>query len=212
METHRHRLAEFENITVCFQITTIRFNKLSSDILVTLDFECSKGTAVIVSGTLLGLGLILLATSACCYRHRWEIRYACLKLTQRGQRYQKIMNEPVRYEYDAFVVYDSEDRHWVNEQLLPHLERQTSLQNATQRIDPEPVRLCVHERDFPPGQEIIGNIWNKMEQSRKVILVISKNFSQSYYCDYETNLARMQSVEQGRDFDCSSSAGMARCG
>jgi TIR domain len=61
------------------------------------------------------------------------------------------------------------------------------------------LRLCVHERDFPPGQEIIGNIWNKMECSRKVILVISKNFTLSHYCDYEMNLARMQSVEQGRN-------------
>ena len=38
-----------------------------------------------------------------------------------------------------------------------------------------------------------------MEHSRKVILVISKNFTLSKYCDYEMNLARMQSVEQGRE-------------
>ena len=38
-----------------------------------------------------------------------------------------------------------------------------------------------------------------MEHSRKVILVVSKNFTKSHYCDYEMNLARMQSIEQGRN-------------
>jgi hypothetical protein len=33
----------------------------------------------------------------------------------------------------------------------------------------------------------------------KVILVISKNFTQSHYCNYELNLARLHSVEQGRN-------------
>ena len=59
--------------------------------------------------------------------------------------------------------------------------------------------LCVHERDFAPGEEIISNIWTKMERSRKVILVVSSNFTTSHYCDYEMNLARMYCVEQGRN-------------
>jgi TIR domain len=200
MESNKRSLSDFSEYSCFFVNGYLPFTKLSSDILVTLDYECSKGTTVIVSGTLLGLGLILMAASACCYRHRWEIRYACLKLTQRGQRYQKIINEPVEYEYDAFVVYDSEDRQWVNDQLLPHLELQvnTAERDITSSPRPDILRLCVHERDFPPGQEIIGNIWNKMEHSRKVILVVSKNFTKSHYCDYEMNLARMQSIEQGR--------------
>jgi TIR domain len=59
--------------------------------------------------------------------------------------------------------------------------------------------LCIHERDFDPGTEILDNIWKKMERSRKVILVISEAFVQSNYCNYELNLARIQGVQQGRN-------------
>jgi toll-like receptor 2 len=67
------------------------------------------------------------------------------------------------------------------------------LQTSCQSV----VKLCIHERDFPPGPEIIANIWNKLECSRKVILVVSKNFTDSQYCNYEMNLARLRSVEKG---------------
>ena len=117
------------------------------------------------------------------------------------------MDQTVEYEYDAFVVYDIEDREWVNERLLPQLEQNSGYPNCTiseledvQQISSRSVvKLCVHERDFQPGQEIIANIWNKLERSRKVILVVSKNFTGSQYCNYEMNLARMHSVEKGRN-------------
>ena len=38
-----------------------------------------------------------------------------------------------------------------------------------------------------------------MERSRKVILMISKNFTTSNFCNYEMNLARLRSVEKGRN-------------
>ena len=38
-----------------------------------------------------------------------------------------------------------------------------------------------------------------MESSRKTILVMSKTFTLSNYCNYEVQLARMHSVETGRN-------------
>ena len=58
---------------------------------------------------------------------------------------------------------------------------------------------CIHERDFRYGEQIIGNIWRSLEESRKVILVISRGFTDSQYCNYEMNLASMMGVEQGRN-------------
>jgi TIR domain len=84
------------------------------------------------------------------------------------------------YKCDAFVFDDIEDREWVNERLLPQLEQNSGHQNCTlseledvqQTSFHGVVKLCVHERDFPPGQEIIANIWNRLELSRKVVLVL----------------------------------------
>jgi hypothetical protein len=135
-----------------------------------LDFTCSKPLVVIITGTLLGLILVITSVSIGSYRYRWELRYFCLKLTQRSKQYQLLVDQQTHYEYDAFVVYDSADRQWVNNELLTHLEDQAT-------SDGSAIRLCVHERDFPPGEDIIGNIWNKMESSRKTILIVSKKRS-----------------------------------
>jgi hypothetical protein len=204
MNTYRAHLTDFEQNSCLYTGNYENFSYLAERILPELDFECSKPIALMVSGCLLGFAIAVAAASACCYRHRWEIRYACLKLTQRGQLYQQLVDKTADYEYDAFVVYDIEDREWVNERLVPQLEQHfvrersvtTDLMNV-QQVHGHEIRLCIHERDFPPGQEIISNIWKRMERSRTVILVISKNFTRSQYCNYEMNLARMKSVEKG---------------
>jgi len=165
-----------------------------------LEFECLKRTSVIVVGTLFGLTMVLVTTSVCCYRYRWEFRYFFLKHTKRGRQFQLFIDQPRNYDYDAFVVYDSDNRDWVNEQLLTHLEGQPLEEVALDPTSAAPtIRLCVHERDFPPGEDILANIWNKMEHSRKTILVLSKSFAKSHYCNYEVQLARMNSVEQARN-------------
>jgi hypothetical protein len=207
MIQHRYNLDDFEQISCFFLGDKVNFTRLQNYILVELDYVCWNSVAVIVSGTLLGLVIVIFAASAFCYRHRWDIRYGCIRLTQQGQRYQRLVNEDVTYTYDAFVVYHGRDHTWVNDVLLPRLENGFETDNQTTTAELQPIsqriirnlRLCVHERDFLPGEDILGNIWSKMERSRKVILVVSKNFTLSHYCEYEMNLARMQSVEQGRN-------------
>ena len=186
---HRKQLMNFADYSCLYKGNVVRFSNLTEVVLVDLNFQCSKQIAVIVSASLLGLVLILLAIAVCCYRYRWELRYFCLKLAQRSRRYQ-LLNDDVTCTYDAFVVYSNEDSDWVLEELVPHFEDCTDYQS---------LRLCVHERDFLPGEYIFGNIWSRMEDSRKVILVVSKQFARSNYCNYEIELARMMSVEKARN-------------
>ena len=186
---HRKQLVDFAAYTCLYKGKVVRFSNLTEIVLVDLDFQCSKQIAVIATASLLGLLLVMIAVAVCSYRYRWELRYFCLKLAQRSRRYQLLVDETT-FTYDAFVVYSYEDSSWVNEELIPHLENDSDYQS---------IRLCVHERDFLLGANIIDNIWSKMEESRKVILVISRNFTRSNYCKYEIDLARMLSVEKARN-------------
>jgi len=186
---HRKQLVNFVDYMCLYKENNVRFSNLTEGVMVDLNFQCSKQIAVITTASLLGLILILLATTVCCYRYRWELRYFCLKLAKQSQRYQ-LLADDVTFTYNAFVVYSSEDSQWVHEELTPHLENSN---------DDQSLHLCVHERDFLPGDNIIQNIWNKMEDSYKVILVISNNFTKSNYCNYEIDLARMLSVEKARN-------------
>ena len=45
------------------------------------------------------------------------------------------------HQYDAFVSYNANDEGWVLGELLPKLE------------DEQGWRLCLHHRDFQPGEE-----------------------------------------------------------
>ena len=76
--------------------------------------------------------------------------------------------------YDAFVSYSGHDVQWVLNTLQQQLET------------PErSYRLCINERDFLPGEEITKNILNGVKYSRKMILILTRNFLQSEWCRFE---------------------------
>ncbi|KPP56470.1 toll-like receptor 1-like, partial [Scleropages formosus] len=89
---------------------------------------------------------------------------------------------------DGFKIHDipgQKDSEWVDNQLVPNLE-------AAQ------FSLCIHERDFVPGDWIIDNIINCVERSYKTLFVLSHNFVQSEWCNYELFFAqhRAMSIQQ----------------
>ena len=53
-------------------------------------------------------------------------------------------------------------------------------------------KLCLHERDFVPGRGIASNIVEAIVASRKVILVISRKYATSSWCQYEVQVALAQ--------------------
>ncbi|XP_064612580.1 toll-like receptor 13 [Liolophura sinensis] len=59
--------------------------------------------------------------------------------------------------------------------------------------------LCLHDRDFPVGVSIQQNIVDAVNNSRKVILVISKAFLTSDWCEFEIQMAGMRMVRDGRE-------------
>jgi hypothetical protein len=89
--------------------------------------------------------------------------------TKRRRRYL----ETGTFSFDVFVSYDKEQLRWVQDHLMPRLERGLGL------------RLCVHQRDFIPGQQIVDNIVDCVERSKKILMVFSKDFVRSEWCQFE---------------------------
>ncbi|VDI72600.1 Hypothetical predicted protein [Mytilus galloprovincialis] len=90
------------------------------------------------------------------------------------------------YEFDAFIVYCDADRHWVHGELLKRLEDLN-------------LKICVHYRDFEPGQPITSNIENFMNKSWKIIVVMSNNFAKSEWCQWELCLVQERRRRKGKD-------------
>ncbi|XP_018431997.1 PREDICTED: toll-like receptor 6 [Nanorana parkeri] len=81
--------------------------------------------------------------------------------------------------FHGFISYSQKDGDWVRNILRPNLEK-----------DDGSVRICLHERDFIPGQTIVENIICCIEKSFKSIFVLSPNFLQSEWCHYELFFAQ----------------------
>ncbi|CAG2234750.1 unnamed protein product [Mytilus edulis] len=58
---------------------------------------------------------------------------------------------------------------------------------------------CIADRDFEPGKFIFENIENSFRKSSKILLVITNNFVSSYWCQFETNQALLESMESRKD-------------
>lgn len=118
--------------------------------------------------------IIFILTGTYIYRKRWSIKLY-LRLRQSKHQYKRLNYQ--EFDFDAFVAYHSNDRDWLIKYLMPHLESNLKL------------RLCVHERDFLPGNFIIDSIVENISQSRKIILILSNDFARSEWCQFEASQA-----------------------
>ncbi|KAM7421575.1 hypothetical protein PAMA_015623 [Pampus argenteus] len=108
--------------------------------------------------------------------------YQIIRAKYRAHK-ERAAGETGTFTYHAFISYSHSDADWVRLELLPCLENNRS-----------PYRLCIHERDFMPGKWIIDNIIENIESSRKVIFVLSRNFVNSEWCNYELYFAQQRAM------------------
>lgn len=87
---------------------------------------------------------------------------------------------------DAFVSYASADldREFVVQVLVPRLENQMCFS------------LCVHQRDFLPGQYISNNISESVKRSRRTIMVLTPAYVNSDWCRFEFQMALQEMISQ----------------
>lgn len=89
-------------------------------------------------------------------------------------------------EYDAFISYKSskEDEDFVLHQLYQKLEEEMGF------------KLCMHFRDFTPGDIIANNIIHAIENSRRTIMVLSPNYVESEWCRMEYQKAQHEMLKR----------------
>ncbi|XP_064613321.1 toll-like receptor 4 [Liolophura sinensis] len=139
-------------------------------------------TFSVVGSCLLTLCVILAILG---YRYRWNIKYWMRTKCRRGPVYDELAME--HYQFDAFVAYNSQNYQWACRDLRNVLETENNY------------KLCLHDRDFPVGVSIQQNIVDAVNNSRKVILVITRAFLRSDWCEFEIQMAGMRMMRDGRE-------------
>ena len=120
----------------------------------------------------------LISMISLLYRFRHDIRYLFLKLKLNRHKLRNLLN-PKQYTYSAFVSCVRIDcRKFVIQKLLPNLETEETR-----------LKFCVAQRNFVVGVTIIDNIMRAIDNSKKVIFIISKAFLDSGWCKEELRIA-----------------------
>ena len=117
------------------------------------------------------------------YHYRWHIR---LMLAFRGRS--EVLRrrlEAENFDYDVFVSFAGEDLGWVQQHLMAKLETELGL------------RLCIHERDFVPGKNILNNIVDSVKGSKKYLMVFSRHFTHSPWCQFKLDLCLGHTLDYG---------------
>nr|UTM63721.1 Toll-like receptor [Ruditapes philippinarum] len=167
-----------------------------------LSFNRNKINCIIIKWWYIMIGCAVAAVfviiiSGLLYRKRWPLKLYVYKLRRRREPrkhgaadgrggYGAINNEEG---FDAYVSCAEEDKQWVLDNLLPGVDRG--------KKDDEHVfggQFCLYfeDRDSEPGRSVAGNIFENMIVSRKVIVVLSRNYLQSPMHLFELDLATEQ--------------------
>ncbi|KAM9814715.1 uncharacterized protein ACBT44_009792 [Syngnathus typhle] len=77
--------------------------------------------------------------------------------------------------FHVFISYSSTDYQWTHG-LIEQLEAQS-------------LHVCHHERDFTPGRTVLENMSECIQESQKVLLVLSSEFVRSRWCLLEANMS-----------------------
>lgn len=152
------------------------------------NLECALYVILGVTG---GVVLVLtLAISVAVYRYRWYIRFYIYRLRRR-RLYKQIegddgANIPF-FRYDAYLAHSPRDIDWIMAELLALLEGEHDL------------KVFLEERDTIPGSVIVDNYSRYMDQSSRILLVISDSYNQDGWrlCEFEHIL--YATIEQQKD-------------
>ncbi|CAH1775240.1 unnamed protein product [Owenia fusiformis] len=124
---------------------------------------------------------------------RWDIKYWwSLRRSRRRRNGYTELNETIggRYQFDGFVSYNSESQKWVIDFMLPNMEQSQDDMNF---------KICFDGRDFIPGKYIADNIIDSIQQSRKLIFVITEKFIKSQWCGFELEMANLRQFDEKRN-------------
>lgn len=95
--------------------------------------------------------------------------------------------ESENYDCDAFIIFRGDDLKWLEKRLLPLLEGKHKL------------RCRIHHRDFRAGGIIYDLISESVYKSYKNVVVFSRKFLNSQFCEYELNQARKWLLDRNDD-------------
>ena len=147
-----------------------------------LEHDCVDYGWLIGAGTSIIICIITTIVTLIMYRKRWKLRHMYYSRRRRHvhQGYLTL------FTYDGFVSYSKQMAQFVKDIMVPALEQERGL------------KLWIGDRNSHPGASVAENIAHAIYNSRKSVHLLDKNYFNDSWCDYEINMANMESIESKR--------------
>ena len=116
------------------------------------------------------------------YKKRWKLRYMYYNRKRRHtlQGFERLFSN------DAMISYAKGRASFIKNTVVPDLEKIHGL------------KLWLVDRDSVPGVSVAEDIVHAIYSSRKTVLLIDDEYLTSSWCDYDMNMARLESLESNR--------------
>ena len=147
--------------------TTTSFERFNH-IMQSLEGECISLRWLYSSISISLVATVIVVVSTFFFRYRFMLDVFWYK--PRG------VEDEIEYEFDSFVVYNTHDKDWVQNQLCRSLELNNppGVEDLPASRDMLSYKLCCHHRDFMIVLHIIDNITGAFDKSRTTLIVMSK--------------------------------------
>lgn len=188
---HKSHFVKFETYE-CSASDSRSFNFSSAaGSLLTLKERCKSYLYVYIGCSVIAAFLISLIIGVLLVKNKWKIRYLIFKFKQRIELQrgysQNFQSQSTGYEYDAMISYSPRELKFVITDLIPHLEVETGL------------NLYIADRNEPLGAPKGEAIMEAIQNSRRVICLMTQSYLKSKWQDFELNIARMEAIEDRKD-------------
>ncbi|KAI5641120.1 TIR domain-containing protein [Phthorimaea operculella] len=186
LHNNKYQIADYENITCA--INNVKLKDINIEKLCELrdrDRKLIKQKETMLVAVIVSVvaAVAILVAAFILYQKRHELQ---IFLFAHGWCLSCITEDELDADrlYDVFISFCHDDTPFVSEKLLPQLDREYS--------------VCVHLRDWVPGEMIPTQIKNSVEQSRRTIVVMSRRFIRSEWGRLEFQTAHMNGLAAGR--------------
>nr|QHY92977.1 toll-like receptor 4 [Haliotis diversicolor] len=179
------RFVNMQGLECIFNDKNINLTHISN-IVIQLEKSCASYVGLMIGILTIVVLVMALSMAGVLFRYRWKLRYLYYVMRNRHRGYLPAQDVEHEFEFDAFISYADEDRGFVVREMRQVLEDQNCM------------RLCIHHRDFLPGEAIAANILKAVSTSRKTVVILTRNFLKSHWCRYELEMAKMESIYAGR--------------
>ncbi|PVD34271.1 hypothetical protein C0Q70_05540 [Pomacea canaliculata] len=161
--------------------------------------DCHPLSIYVVVGSAVGAVVLVTAlTLSLAYRYRWYLRYYVYRLRRRRQ-YKPIVDEDDGIVYDIYIAYSQFDVEWVAQELAPLLEASPDVKVSTIKRGADKETCTSMHLQTDTILHIADNIVQYMDQSSRIVLVLSDGYAREGWSGYEFNNVIYAANEQHKD-------------